>query len=78
MNDPLPPQERSVAARRTRVLARMATSRTALMAKNQAKSDSEAPSSAQLRTAVDAQFIDQGARPRPCVEGDWRFLRSAW
>jgi hypothetical protein len=34
----------------------MATSRSALRAKNQAKVDSEAPSSAQLRTAVDAQF----------------------
>lgn len=56
MNDPLPPQEEGVAARRTRVLARMATSRSALRAKNQAKADSEAPSSAHLRTAVDAQF----------------------
>lgn len=56
MNDPLSPQEESVAARLTRVLARMATSRSALRAKNQAKADSEAPSSAHLRTAVDAQF----------------------
>jgi len=56
VNDPLPPQEESVAARRTRVLARMGTSRSALRAKNQAKVDSEAPSSAQLRTAVGAQF----------------------
>lgn len=58
MNDPLPAQEEraNVAARRTRVLARMATSRSALRAKNQAKADSEAPSSAHLRTAVDAQF----------------------
>ena len=56
MNDPLPPQEESVAARRTRVLARMATSRSALRAKNQARVDTEAPSSAQLRTSVGAQF----------------------
>jgi hypothetical protein len=56
VNDPLPPQEESVAARRTRVLARMGTSRSALRAKNQAKVNSEAPSSAQLRTAVGAQF----------------------
>jgi hypothetical protein len=32
MNDPLPPQEESVAARRARVLARMAASRSALRA----------------------------------------------
>ena len=56
MNDPLSPREESVAARRTRVLARMATSRSALRSENQAEVGSEAPSSAHLRTAVDAQF----------------------
>ena len=53
MNDTLPPQEESVAARRTRVLARMAASRSALRAeKNQAEVKSEAPSSAQSKTAI--------------------------
>jgi hypothetical protein len=54
VNDPLPPQEESVAARRTRVLARMATSRSALRAENQAEVGSEASLSAQSRTAVGA------------------------
>lgn len=56
MNDPLSPREESVAARRTRVLARMATSRSALRSENQAEVGSEAPLSAQSRTAVGAQF----------------------
>jgi hypothetical protein len=63
-----------VAARRTRVLARMATSRSALRAKNQAKVDSEAPSSAQLRTAVDAQFacVSSNHFPRVTERTDCR------
>jgi hypothetical protein len=56
VNDPLSPREESVAARRTRVLARMATSRSALRSENQAEVGSEAPLSAQSRTAVGAQF----------------------
>jgi len=56
VNAPLSPQEESVTARRTRVLARMATSRSALRSENQAKVNSEAPLSAQSRTAVGAQF----------------------
>jgi len=56
VNDPLVPQTESMAARRTRLLAPMATSRSAPGAKNQARVDSEAPSSAQLTTAIGAQF----------------------
>jgi hypothetical protein len=56
VNDTLPPQEESVAARRTRVLARMAASRSTLRAENQAEVGSEAPLSAQSRTAVGAPF----------------------
>jgi hypothetical protein len=56
VNGPSPPQEESVTARRTRVLARMATSRSALRSGNQAKVESEAPLSVQSRTAVGAQF----------------------
>lgn len=57
MNDPLSPQEESVTARRTRVLDRMAMSRSALMSKNQAKVDSEAPLSVQSRTSAGAQVV---------------------
>ena len=55
MDDPLSPQKESVTARRTRVLARMATSRSALMSENQLKVASLTPLSAQSRTAVGAQ-----------------------
>jgi hypothetical protein len=56
VNNPLSPQEESVTARRTRVLARMAASRSTLRSENQAKVDSEALWSAQSRTAVGAHF----------------------
>jgi hypothetical protein len=47
MNAPLPPQQESAAARRARVLARMATSRSALRAENHAEMYSGMPSSSQ-------------------------------
>ena len=55
VDDPLSPREESVTARRTRVLARMATSRSALMSENHAKVASIAPLSAHSSTAVGAQ-----------------------
>jgi hypothetical protein len=52
VSDPLSPQEESVAARRARVLARMAASRSALRAENDAKSYFAIPSSSQSKIAV--------------------------
>jgi hypothetical protein len=56
VNDPLPAQEESVTAQRTRVLARMATSRSTLRSENQAWVDSKAPLSVQSRTVLVAPF----------------------
>jgi hypothetical protein len=61
VNDPLAPQEESLATRRARVLARMAASRSALRADSHAERSIGVPLSSQSRTP----FVAPVARSSP-------------